>query len=90
MGEGLLCISIWVPSLPGPSFVHIWCSVCCLFCISHFPQLVSKTSLCETWEVSIYFSKLSILSIVIIGFVFVFSRKTLTALCQHFTKIQHK
>jgi hypothetical protein len=38
-GGGGWCVSILVPSLPGPSFVHVWSSVCCPFCISHCPQL---------------------------------------------------
>jgi hypothetical protein len=25
------CVSIWAPSLPGPSFAYVWSSVCCLF-----------------------------------------------------------
>jgi hypothetical protein len=32
-GEGW-CVSIRAHSLPGPSFMHVWSSVCCLFCIS--------------------------------------------------------
>jgi hypothetical protein len=33
------CVSIWAPSLPGPSFVHVWSSVCCLSYISRHPPV---------------------------------------------------
>jgi hypothetical protein len=45
-GGGGWCVSIWESKLPGPSFVHVWSSVCCLFL--HLPLSsvkVSRTSL---------------------------------------------
>jgi hypothetical protein len=35
-GEGGWCVSIQSLSLPGPSFMHAWSSVCCLF--MHLPS----------------------------------------------------
>jgi hypothetical protein len=39
-GGGGWCVSIQAPSLPGPSFMHVWSSVCCLFL--HLPSLLVR------------------------------------------------
>jgi hypothetical protein len=45
------CVSIWAPSLPGPNFMHVWSSVCCLFRHLPLPPVkVSRASLYKTQE----------------------------------------
>jgi hypothetical protein len=46
-GWGGWCVSIWVPSLPGLSFMCVWSSVCCLFWpLPSPPVKVYRTSSC--------------------------------------------
>jgi hypothetical protein len=44
------CVSIRAPSVPGPSFMYVWSSVC-LFWHLPLPLVqVSRTTSCRTWE----------------------------------------
>jgi hypothetical protein len=53
-GAGGCCVSFRVPSLPGPSFMHVWSSVCGLFWHPlSLPVNVSRTSSCGMQEKSI-------------------------------------
>jgi hypothetical protein len=53
-GGGGWCVSIQAHNLPGPSFMHVLSSVCCLFRhLLSLPVKVSRTSLCyeiQAWD----------------------------------------